>query len=101
MLARPNVLFAAAAAIGAGTLAADAALAPNYQRARELAAVADAVAAGLPAHPVTGIAYEEEFRYRVTAGPCTVTATIVPVETPGIVGPLKFEVALAAPECGD
>jgi len=77
-----------------------AALAPNYQRAREMAAVIDAVAAQIPQHPISKIVYQKPDQYRVVAGPCSVNATIVsaPPKT-GLVGPRQFEVKLGVPRC--
>ena len=101
MSARSFILAAAAIAVPASTIAANAALPPNYQRARELVAVVDAVAARLEQHLISEVVYLDAFAYRVIAGPCTVTATIVPVDTPGIVGPLQFEVELSEPDCAE
>lgn len=80
--------------------AANAALAPNYQRAKELTAVIDAVAAELPRHPITEVVYEKTDSYRVTAGPCSVTAMIVSQpQKDGMVGPRQFTVKLGTPRC--
>jgi hypothetical protein len=80
-----------------------AALAPNYQRAREMTAVIDAVAAQIPQHPITKIVYQKPDQYRVVAGPCSVNATIVSaVSAPpkaGLVGPRQFEAKLGVPRC--
>lgn len=92
---------AAIAIVLAGTAAATAALPPNYQRAREVRAVVDAVAAAIERHPVDRVSYEGDNRYEVIAGPCRVIATIVPEPTPGIAGPMKFSVALGKPDCAE
>lgn len=88
------------AALLAGAAASHAALAPNYQRARELTAVIDAVAALVDRHPIEQVLADESGGYRVVAGPCTVLATIVPEAMPdGMVGPMRFRVELAEPVC--
>jgi hypothetical protein len=77
-----------------------AALAPNYQRAREMTAVIDAVAARLPQHPISKIIYQKPDQYRVVAGPCSVNAAIVSAPPKaGVAGPRQFEVKLGAPRC--
>jgi hypothetical protein len=79
---------------------ASAALAPNYQRAREMTAVIDAVAAQLPQHPITKIIYQKPDQYRVVAGPCSVDVSIVSAPPkPGLVGPRQFDVKLGVPRC--
>lgn len=87
------------ATIFAATAASHAALAPNYQRARELSAVIDAVAALVEGYPIDEVAYRGDYLYEVTAGPCTVQARIVTIPTPEIAGPLKFRVELGEPAC--
>lgn len=87
------------AALLAGVAASHAALAPNYQRARELSAVIDAVAALVEGYPIDEVAYRGDYLYEVTAGPCTVEAKIVTIPTPEIAGPLKFRVEPGEPEC--
>lgn len=78
-----------------------AALAPNYQRAAELTAVIDAVAAELPKHPITKVIYQKPDQYQIVAGPCAIRATITS-KTPesGMVGPRQFDVNLSRPRCG-
>ncbi|HEV7309638.1 hypothetical protein [Ensifer sp.] len=79
---------------------ATAALAPNYQRARELTAVINAVAAAVPKYPIDKVISQGRDRYAVVAGKCTVIARIVALPAkPGLVGPRQFEVALDKPEC--
>ncbi|MEI3855500.1 MULTISPECIES: hypothetical protein [Ensifer] len=79
---------------------AAAALAPNYQRARELTAVIDAVAAAVPRYPIDKIISQGRDRYAVVAGKCTVIARIIGLPSkPGLVGPRQFEVQLDKPDC--
>ena len=79
---------------------AAAALAPNYQRARELTAVIDAVAAAVPRYPIDKIISQGRDRYAVVAGKCTVIARIIGLPSkPGLVGPRQFEVRLDKPDC--
>jgi hypothetical protein len=89
-----------ALSIIASATGADAALAPNYQRAREMTAIIDAVAAQLPQHPITKIIYRKPDRYGVVAGPCSIEASIVPTPPKaGVLGPRQFEVKLGVPRC--
>ncbi len=79
---------------------AAAALAPNFQRARELNAVINAVAVAVPKHPIDKVISQGRDRYAVVAGTCTVIARIVGLPSkPGIVGPRPFEVELDKPDC--
>ena len=79
---------------------ANAALAPNYQRANEMTAVIEAVAEQVPSHPITKIIYQSNDRYQVIAGPCSIRATIVTTKTkPMMVGTRQFKVKLSAPRC--
>lgn len=79
---------------------ATAALAPNFQRARELNAVINAVATAIPKHPIDKIVNQGRDRYTVVAGKCTVVAKIVGLPSkPGLVGPRQFEVELDKPDC--
>ena len=77
-----------------------AALAPNYQRAKELNAVVEAAAAALPQHPISKVIYQKQDQYQVIAGPCSLRATIVskPMKG-GMVGPRQFEVKLGQSRC--
>lgn len=79
---------------------AEAALAPNFQRARELTAVIEAVALAMPDKPVNRVRYIESDKYEVRAGKCSVIATLQtkPLH-PGWVGPRQFDVKLAKPKC--
>ena len=96
-----SLLGAAAAMLLASALAAQAALPPNFQRARELTAIVDAVAGELRDHPIDSVSHVDGYIYEVVAGPCRLTATIVPKPSDGMVGPLQFTVELSPPECTD
>lgn len=78
----------------------DAALAPNYQRAKELNAVIETAAQSLPQYPVDKVIYQKGDQYQVIAGPCSIKATIVskPMKN-GMVGPRQFDVKLGQPRC--
>ncbi|MBC8717487.1 MULTISPECIES: hypothetical protein [Brucella/Ochrobactrum group] len=78
----------------------EAALAPNYQRAKELSAVIEAAAQSMPQHPIDKIIYQKDDQYQVIAGPCTIRATIVskPMKN-GMVGPRQFDVKLGKARC--
>jgi hypothetical protein len=52
---RLNHAFVLASLLAFSTTAAYAALAPNYQRAKEMSAVIEAVAEQFPRHPVTKV----------------------------------------------
>lgn len=80
--------------------AAQAALAPNYQRANELTAIITAVAEAVPKYPIDKIINQGRDRYAVIAGECTVIARIVGLPAkPGLVGPKQFKVELERPRC--
>ncbi len=74
---------------------AQAALSPNYQRARELTAVIEAVASAFPDRLVDKVQFVEDDKYEVTAGACRVIVTLEtkPIE-PGLVGPRQFDAGL-------
>ncbi|WP_435658008.1 hypothetical protein [Brucella pituitosa] len=82
------------------TTSSQAALAPNYQRAKELTAVIEAAATALPQHPISKVIYQKEDQYQIIAGPCSLRATIVskPMKN-GVVGPRQFEVKLGQSRC--
>ena len=93
------------AAMAAGLCAAfaaapaHAALAPNYQRAAELNAVIEAVAAALPRYPIDKVIFQKADRYMVVAGPCSVVVRIVGKPLPqGMVGARAFDVRLDKPK---
>jgi hypothetical protein len=79
-----------------------AALAPNYQRARELGEVIDAVAA-TSMDPIDRVEFVDADLYRVRYGSCTVDARIVDVppepSSEPVAGPRDFEVVLGDPKC--
>lgn len=95
-------LKVSALALAGGMVAssAQAALAPNYQRARELSAVIEAAAAQLPTDPITKVIYLKPDLYQVVAGSCSLKASIVskPLKG-GMVGPRQFDVSLSKPRC--
>ncbi|MBN9047787.1 MAG: hypothetical protein J0H18_19305 [Rhizobiales bacterium] len=79
---------------------ANAALAPNYQRAKEMTAIIEAVAEQVPVHPISKIIYQRPDQYHVIAGPCSIRATIVSKQQKKMmVGPRQFEVKLAPQRC--
>lgn len=89
-------------ALLACSLSAQAALAPNYQRARELGAVVDAVAAAVERHAIDSVTYVGNARYEAVAGPCKIVARIVSEPMPdGMVGAARFRVELDEPECSE
>jgi hypothetical protein len=106
---RPNeemTMYLKTAAIGAMGLfclstASHAALAPNYQRAKELTAIIAAVAEQVPAHPITKVIYQKRNQYQVIAGPCSIRALIVTEpQQKQMVGGRQFDVKLFPQRCG-
>ncbi|MGU3576794.1 hypothetical protein ACLBWZ_14770 [Brucellaceae bacterium C25G] len=88
------------AAIIISSTQAQAALAPNYQRAKEMTAIIEAVATEIPTHPITKIIYQKPDQYQVVAGSCSVRAKIVTLPTRDkMVGARQFEVQLSKPRC--
>lgn len=86
----------------AAATTAEAALPPNYQRAREMTAVIEAVAEQIAEHPISKIIYQKPDQYQVIAGPCSVRATIVSKQQKQmVVGPRQFEVKLSQRRCGN
>ncbi len=81
--------------------ASHAALAPNYQRAKELTAIIEAVAEQVPAHPITKVIYQKRDQYQVIAGPCSIRAVIVTApQKRQMVGARQFDVKLFPQRCG-
>lgn len=80
--------------------AAFAALPPEYQRQRELAAIAASpeIAASLAPHPIKRIEAVGHDLYRVEAGPCGLRVRIVgdPQDMPG---PRSFHLAIGSRIC--
>lgn len=77
-----------------------AALAPNFQRAKEFSAVIAAVAGELPTHPITKVIYQNPDQYLVVAGPCTVRVSLkTKAMQDGMVGPRQFSVSLNNIRC--
>ncbi|MCD4512123.1 hypothetical protein LQT97_12880 [Brucella pseudogrignonensis] len=94
---------AVVAAIGVGGLstASQAALAPNYQRAKELTSIIEAVAEQVPAHPITKVIYQKRDQYQVIAGPCSIRAVILTLpQKKQMVGARQFDVKLFPQRCG-
>lgn len=91
----------AAAALAA--VAAEAALAPNYQRQAELRAVIahPGVTRAFGSDPIARVEYLRPDLYRVTAGRCRLDAAIVELPTPrGVVGARRFDVRPGPLVCG-
>lgn len=81
--------------------ASQAALAPNYQRAKELTAIIEAVAEQVPAHPITKVIYQKRDQYQVIAGPCSIRAVILTApHKRQMVGTRQFDVKLIPQRCG-
>lgn len=79
---------------------ASAALAPHYQRAREIAAVTDAAAAILEFKPIESVTRVGDDLYRVQTDGCTLDVRIEDTPTPaGMVGPRQFKVVPGKPSC--
>jgi len=96
-------LAAVAAAPVLGTLPAQAALPPQYQRLAELRAVLDhrGVSAALGGTPIGRIEYVRADLYRVSAGRCHVDARIVGLPMPrGMAGARRFQVRVGRRVCG-
>lgn len=90
-----------AAALAA--VAAEAALAPNYQRQAELRAVIahPGVTRAFGADPIDRVEYLRPDLYRVSAGRCRLDAAIVGLPMPrGVVGARRFDVRPGALVCG-
>jgi len=84
----------AAAALALGAFPAAAALAPEYQRIRELNAVLNhqGVVAAFGGTPIERIEYVRTDLYRVSAGRCRLDVAIVGLPMPrGMAGPRRFE----------
>lgn len=98
---RLNSVLALTGLLSFTASAADAALAPNYQRAKEMTAIIEAVAEQVPVHPIAMIIYQRLDQYQVIAGPCSIRATIVSKpQKKMMVGPRQFEVKLSPQRCG-
>lgn len=79
---------------------ANAALAPNYQRAKEMTAIIEAVAEQAPTQLISKIIYQKPDQYRVIVGSCSIRATIVTIpQKTMMVGPRQFEVKLSPQRC--
>jgi len=99
----------AAAALALGALAlgappAEAALAPEHQRMRELNAVLNhpGVIAAFRGTPIEGVQYVRTDVYVVRAGRCRVDVAIVGLPMPrGMAGPRRFEARPGRRVCWD
>ena len=98
---RMSSLIAFGAALAAAP--AQAALAPNYQRAAELRAVIahPGVTRALGDDPIDRVEFVRTDLYRVTAGRCRIDAAIVGIPLPrGVTGARRFDVRPGALVCG-
>jgi hypothetical protein len=100
-----HFLAAAALALSAlPALPAQAALAPNYQRLREINAVLNhpGVIAAFGQTPIEAIQYVRTDLYVVRAGRCRVDVAIVGLPMPrGMAGPRRFEARPGRRVCWD
>ena len=93
-----RVGLVAAFAMRAGL--AEAALPPQYERAREFAAVIDEATRQFGSQPIDAVERLTENEYRVRAGPCVVDIRIVvPTEPGSAPGPRAISVVAAEPRC--
>lgn len=100
-------LIAAVGAIGTVLVmagAAQAALPPYYQRAREIEAIVNSadVANKLGKAPIDQIERPSEDLYRVRAGSCTLEVRVVDdtgSKEPGWAGPRRFKLDVGKPAC--
>ncbi len=98
----PNGLGASLVVAGlAAALPASAALAPNYQRAAELAAAIRVAAAAMPRDPIDGVEHLGDDRIRIRAGKCRLLVEIVDLPRSGtpLVGPRRFSARAGKPDC--
>ncbi len=80
---------------------AQAALAPNYQRAKEMTAVIDAVAEQMPNDPIIKVIYQKPDQYQVVTRRCSAKALIISKpQQKMMVGPRAFEVKVLSRRCG-
>lgn len=94
----------AAAAMALSALPAQAALAPNHQRVRELNAVLNhpGVIAAFGQTPIEAVQYVRTDFYSVRAGRCRVDVAIVGLPMPrGMAGPRRFEARPGRRVCWD
>ncbi|PZU94108.1 MAG: hypothetical protein DI527_04185 [Chelatococcus sp.] len=94
-------MIALTMALAFGT-SAQAALAPAYQRAAEIAAAVDAAAALLPRNPIESVVLSAPDRFTIRGGNCTVTVEILDepaVMAPTRAGPRKFTARAGKPVC--
>ncbi|MCR5856864.1 hypothetical protein [Mesorhizobium sp. J428] len=80
--------------------AAQAALPPQFQRAKELTAVVDAAAGVLGIRPIESVQRLDIDLYRVQTETCVLDVRIDDLPTqPGLVGPRKFKAVPGEPDC--
>lgn len=81
---------------------AHAVLAPDIERAREVAAVTEAVQKRFPGQAIKSVTPREDFgTYDVVVGRCRLKAATVTMPMPdGLVGPRRFTVKLSRAKCG-
>ncbi|MDP4022879.1 hypothetical protein Q8W71_09620 [Methylobacterium sp. NEAU 140] len=77
---------------------ASAAVPPDWQRVRAFQGVLDAAARVLDGRPVDAVERLDPGRYRVRAGPCTVTVRVVP-RPRAEPGPQNFDALPDRPDC--
>lgn len=100
---RPLIRLFALAAPALAVFPAEAAVAPQYQRAAELkAVVADGhIANAFDGAPIERVEYVRPDLYRVSARVCRLDVAIVDLPTPaGVVGPRRFAVKAGRKVCG-
>lgn len=86
--------------VAAFATTADAALPPQFQRAKELTAVIDAAAGVLGARPIESVYRVEDDLYRVETAGCVLDVRIEGLPMPqGMVGPRRFKAVPGEPEC--
>lgn len=92
-------LFLAIAGVASAS-AAQAALPPQFQRAKELTAVVDAAAGVLGMRPIESVQRLDVDLYRVQTETCVLDVRIEDLPTqPGLVGPRKFKAVPGEPDC--
>jgi hypothetical protein len=95
-------LTAAAFLVVVSADVAAAALAPNYERLRELEAVlgSDELAGKIGSRPINGIEATGPSTYRVWTDQCTITVNLVGASsTPAIAGAWRFTIQVGEPQC--
>ncbi len=92
-------LFLGIASVASASVA-HAALPPQFQRAKELAAVVEAAAGVLGIRPIESVQRLDVDLYRVQTETCVLDVRIEDLPTqPGLVGPRKFRAVPGEPDC--